>query len=314
MVVSARASEGVIEWLDAVDLEPPASVARARRSTVCSRFGFRIPPGFCLTTDAFVAHVGDLPGGDTSARTRRPFSMRRPGRARRRDGARAAGRRRSPTRSRRPARRGSLRACGTPCRDQASVGSVWPFVRRPSPRTARARRSPACTTRSSACTADEVAGRRSSAAGPRCGASGRSPIGRGADSRSTAGRWPSWSRHSSRPRPRPSPSPVIRSRGRTDQVLINAVPGLGEAMVSGTVTPDTIVVDKAARAVVEFTPGEYRGGGRPRRRPSSTRSSTSASSVETGVRRAGRHRGGARRGWLVSAPGPTDHDALRSPP
>ena len=44
--------------------------------------------------------------------------------------------------------------------------------------------------------------------------------------------------------------------GRSDQLLINAAPGLGEAMVSGMITPDTIVVSKADRAVVEFTPGE----------------------------------------------------------
>ena len=43
--------------------------------------------------------------------------------------------------------------------------------------------------------------------------------------------------------------------GRDDQVLINAIPGLGEPMVAGTVTPDTIVVDKASRAVIHFTPG-----------------------------------------------------------
>ena len=43
--------------------------------------------------------------------------------------------------------------------------------------------------------------------------------------------------------------------GRDDQVLINAIPGLGEPMVAGTVTPDTIIVDKASRTVVDFTPG-----------------------------------------------------------
>ena len=37
--------------------------------------------------------------------------------------------------------------------------------------------------------------------------------------------------------------------GRSDQMLINAAPGLGEAMVSGTITPDTIVVDKGTRSV-----------------------------------------------------------------
>jgi pyruvate,water dikinase len=45
--------------------------------------------------------------------------------------------------------------------------------------------------------------------------------------------------------------------GRSDHLLINAVPGLGEALVSGAVTPDNIVVDKATGAVVEFTPGDH---------------------------------------------------------
>ena len=48
--------------------------------------------------------------------------------------------------------------------------------------------------------------------------------------------------------------------GRDDQILINAAPGLGEAMVSGLVTPDTIVIDKSSRSVVEFTPGDQPGG------------------------------------------------------
>ncbi len=48
--------------------------------------------------------------------------------------------------------------------------------------------------------------------------------------------------------------------GRTDQLLVNAAPGLGEAMVSGLVTPDTIVIDKADRTVTEFTPGDHAGG------------------------------------------------------
>lgn len=44
--------------------------------------------------------------------------------------------------------------------------------------------------------------------------------------------------------------------GRDDQIVLTSVPGLGDAMVSGTVTPDTYVVDKEARAVVAFEPGE----------------------------------------------------------
>lgn len=44
--------------------------------------------------------------------------------------------------------------------------------------------------------------------------------------------------------------------GRYDQLVLTAVRGLGDAMVSGTVTPDTYVVDRASRSVVAFEPGE----------------------------------------------------------
>lgn len=44
--------------------------------------------------------------------------------------------------------------------------------------------------------------------------------------------------------------------GRDDQLVITAVRGLGDAMVSGTVTPDTYVIDKATLTTVDFEPGE----------------------------------------------------------
>jgi phosphoenolpyruvate synthase/pyruvate phosphate dikinase len=44
--------------------------------------------------------------------------------------------------------------------------------------------------------------------------------------------------------------------GRDDQLVLTAVRGLGDAMVSGTVTPDTYVVDRTSRRVAEFTPGD----------------------------------------------------------
>ena len=49
--------------------------------------------------------------------------------------------------------------------------------------------------------------------------------------------------------------------GREDQLVITAARGLGDAMVAGTITPDTLVIDRATKAVVEFTPGE--GSGKP---------------------------------------------------
>jgi pyruvate,water dikinase len=48
--------------------------------------------------------------------------------------------------------------------------------------------------------------------------------------------------------------------GREDQLVITTVRGLGDAMVSGSVTPDTWVVDKASGTVVSFEPGEDPAG------------------------------------------------------
>jgi pyruvate,water dikinase len=43
---------------------------------------------------------------------------------------------------------------------------------------------------------------------------------------------------------------------RGDQLLVNAVRGLGESLVSGTVTPDEIVLDKASLALASLTRGD----------------------------------------------------------
>lgn len=47
--------------------------------------------------------------------------------------------------------------------------------------------------------------------------------------------------------------------GRTDQLVVTGVRGLGDAMVSGTVTPDTWVLDPAGRTL-SYTPGEHARG------------------------------------------------------
>jgi phosphoenolpyruvate synthase/pyruvate phosphate dikinase len=44
--------------------------------------------------------------------------------------------------------------------------------------------------------------------------------------------------------------------GREDRILLTAIRGLGEPMVSGEATPDTIVVDRATRTIVERDPGQ----------------------------------------------------------
>lgn len=51
--------------------------------------------------------------------------------------------------------------------------------------------------------------------------------------------------------------------GRDDQVVITSVRGLGDAMVAGTVTPDTSVVDRRTRSVVEFDAGDEPAGAGP---------------------------------------------------
>ena len=48
--------------------------------------------------------------------------------------------------------------------------------------------------------------------------------------------------------------------GREDQLVLTTVRGLGDAMVAGTVTPDTYVIDKASRATLELEPGEDPAG------------------------------------------------------
>jgi pyruvate,water dikinase len=49
--------------------------------------------------------------------------------------------------------------------------------------------------------------------------------------------------------------------GRTDQVLVDAVLGLGEAIVSGDVTPDSYLVNKVGRTVLERSRGSRAADG-----------------------------------------------------
>lgn len=44
--------------------------------------------------------------------------------------------------------------------------------------------------------------------------------------------------------------------GRDEEIIVTAIRGLGEPMASGTATPDTIVVDRKTREVVDFSPGD----------------------------------------------------------
>ncbi|HET9346702.1 MAG TPA: PEP/pyruvate-binding domain-containing protein, partial [Candidatus Limnocylindrales bacterium] len=44
--------------------------------------------------------------------------------------------------------------------------------------------------------------------------------------------------------------------GRDDELVVTAVRGLGEPMVSGLATPDTIVIERSSGEVTEYTPGD----------------------------------------------------------
>jgi len=254
MAASAHALHEMIEWLDGADVEVARVGGKGASLNRLARAGFRIPPGFCLTTDAFATHAASLPGTDIlrsdpallrddAARTRLVEAMlREPLTAAvalalaspldRLSGLTMGDRGQAPllaVRSSGVAEDGA-HASFAGLHDTElglTVDDVIPAVLRCwaslwSDRAVgyRARRGLALDGGAMAVVVQALVPARSAAV--------------------------AFTRH-----------PVS---GRTDQLLINAVPGLGEAMVSGTVTPDTIVVDKAERTVVEFTPGDSGGG------------------------------------------------------
>ena len=59
---SARASNPTVVWLDEADIERDLIGGKAASLNRLASFGFRIPPGFCLTTDAFAIQAASLPG------------------------------------------------------------------------------------------------------------------------------------------------------------------------------------------------------------------------------------------------------------
>ena len=254
MVESAHASSGMIEWLDGADVGTSRVGGKGASLNRLARAGFRIPPGFCLTTEAFLAQAATVPGGqavrsdpstllDEAARTALVGAMERGPLA-------------PPIAAALVAPLGRLAGLTLGARDEPPLLAV---------RSSGVAEDGAHASFAGlhdtelGLTADEVV-----PAVLRCWASlwsdravgyrGRRglALGGGAMAVVVQALVPAeaaavaFTRH-----------PVS---GRTDQVLINAVPGLGEAMVSGTVTPDTIVVDKADRTVVEFTPGDSGGG------------------------------------------------------
>ncbi len=252
MPTDADVSVPMVEWLDATEADVSRVGGKAASLIRLARFGFRIPPGFCLTTDAFEAQVASLPGS-AAIRTDPDRLGDEPTRA-----ALAGAMRRGPLASpiadaiARSLDRLTDEAAGSP----ASLLAVRSSAVAEDGATASyaglhdtelgltdAQVAPAVLRCWASLWSDRAIGYRARRGLPLDGGAMAVVVQALVPARSAA---VAFTRH-----------PVT---GRADQLLINAVPGLGEAMVSGTVTPDTIVVDKANRTVTEFTPGDFDGG------------------------------------------------------
>src|SRR3954470_19410317 len=64
MPVPTQSTHALVEWLDGRGADVSRIGGKAASLDRLARFGFRIPPGFCLTTAAFAEQVSMLPRGD----------------------------------------------------------------------------------------------------------------------------------------------------------------------------------------------------------------------------------------------------------
>ena len=251
---SARASDPLVAWLDDADIERDRIGGKAASLTRLASHGFRIPPGFCLTTDAFAVQAAALPGGEKV--------------------------RSNPAALLDPDTRGTLvEAMIAGPLSPVVAATLAASLQRLSRLMSGADGQPALLAVRSSSVAED--GAAASFAGLH-----DTELELTADEVPSAVLrcWASlWSERAIGYRARRGltldgdamavvvqalvparAAAIVFTRhpvsGRSDQLLINAAPGLGEAMVSGMITPDTIVVSKADRTVVEFTPGESTEG------------------------------------------------------
>jgi rifampicin phosphotransferase len=250
---ASHASPTSIEWLDGADLDVARLGGKGVSLNRLARAGFRIPPGFCLTTDAFAAQVAAIPRVQRLADDPRALAD-------------------EPTRAalveamvRGPLCAGVADALREPLARLAveALGGGEPML---------------LAVRSSGVAEDGAAASFAGLHDTELGLAAADVP------RAVLRCWASlWSDRAVGYRARrglamdggamavvvqalvPALAAAVAFTkhpvtGRSDQVLINAAPGLGEAMVSGLVTPDTVVVDKASRTVTEFTPGDSGGG------------------------------------------------------
>src|SRR3954464_7851863 len=64
MAVRIPSTHAFVEWLDGRAPDVGRIGGKAASLDRLAGFGFRVPPGFCLTTAAFAEQVATLPGAD----------------------------------------------------------------------------------------------------------------------------------------------------------------------------------------------------------------------------------------------------------
>ncbi|HEX5014185.1 MAG TPA: PEP/pyruvate-binding domain-containing protein [Candidatus Limnocylindrales bacterium] len=245
MHASVTASGEMIEWLG--ELQALESVGgKAASLDRLARAGFRIPPGFCVTTGGFRAHLDAVAAASAV-----------------RDALAAL-----PDEAARTTVADAVRSAPLPAALASALDGATSRL------GGDAARASQFAVRSSAIGED---GRAASFAGLHDTELGVAP---GAVGDAVRRCWSSlWSREAIAYRERRGVSlagaamavvvqalvpadaaAVVFTRhpvtGSDQEVVVTAVRGLGEPMVSGTTTPDTIVVDRASGAVIDFSPGD----------------------------------------------------------
>jgi rifampicin phosphotransferase len=229
--VASPPTAPLIEWLGTAAGDAATLGGKAASLDRLARMGFRIPPGFCLTTAAFRRQLGDVEvEGDETLATRLAHEPLEPGLAALlRDAvARLTAEAPEPSFAVRSSAIGEDGSAASyaglhetelgvaPADVDAAVRRCWASLWSPAALAYRRFRGFTLHGEAMAVVVQSLVP---------------------ADAAAVA-----FTRH-----------PVT---GREDQLVITAVRGLGEAMVSGLVTPDTYVLDKATLETVEFEPGE----------------------------------------------------------
>ena len=244
MNASVSASPGPIEWLGELRGSPGSVGGKAASLDRLARLGFLVPPGFCLTTSAFAAHIA-------AVSDREPLAE-----------ALAA----LPDENARAIVVDLIRESAAPASICAALAEALEAL--------AAAGETSLAVRSSAIGED---GATDSYAGLHDTELGLAPVEvEPAVRRCWSSLWSAaavaYRQRRSLPLDGAAMAVVVQAlvpadaaavvftrhpvTGRDDQLVINAVRGLGEPMVSGAATPDTIVVDKASREVREYDRGD----------------------------------------------------------